>query len=108
MIRFNPDKYTDFNGKTHPSCFRRSVEESRVSINPRQQKQWDHRLETLRNTIKHVLDPEEELPPKQEDRPCLTIELFYDNIADEPERERIASIKEKWKAINGKRKRELQ
>ena len=106
LIRFNPDKYIDFEGKTHPSCFHRSDKESIVSVNPRQQKQWDNRLDTLKNTIDYVLNPKSDLPPKQEDRPCLTIELFYDNISDRPEAERIKAEKQKMKAI-GKRKREL-
>lgn len=106
IIRLNPDKYIDFDGKTHPSCFHRSDKESIISVNPRQQKQWDNRLNELKNTIKNVLNPESVLPPKQEDRPCLMIELFYDNISDHPEAERIKAEKEKKKAI-GKRKREL-
>lgn len=106
MIRFNPDKYIDFQGKTHPSCFHKSDKESIVTVNPRQKKQWEDRLNVLKNTIENVLNSNSELPPKQEDRPCLMIELFYDNIIDHPEAERIKAKKQMMKAI-GKRKREL-
>ena len=63
-------------------------------------------MNTLKNTIDYVLDPESDLGLKQEDRPCLMIELFYDNISDHPEAERIKANKQKMKAIQ-KRKREV-
>lgn len=106
LIRFNPDKYIDFDGKTHPSCFKMSKKECIVSVNPTQKAQWSKRIATLKSTISFILDPSNELPPKQEDRPCLTIELFYDNISDQPEAERVRILKQGLKEI-GKRKKEL-
>jgi len=98
MIRFNPDKYVDVNGVKHKSCF---VNNSR---SPRQKKQWDARMSTLIDTIRYVADPENELPPKQDERPCLMIELFYDNISKTPEEERAATAKKQFKAISSKKR----
>jgi hypothetical protein len=106
LIRFNPDKYVDFDGKTHPSCFKMSKEECIVSVNPTQKTQWAKRIEALKATISYILNPTHELPPNLEDRPCLTIELFYDNISDQPETERIKILKQGLKEI-GKRMKEL-
>lgn len=98
MIRFNPDKYVDVNGVKHKSCF---VNNSR---SPRQKKQWDARMSTLIDTIRYVADPDNELPPKQDERPCLMIELFYDNISKMPEEERAATAKKQFKAISSKKR----
>lgn len=107
MIRFNPDAYTDYEHVRHPSCFSPPTKEnSIVHVNPKQQKQWNARIEELVNTVRNVLDPDVELPPKQEDRPILICELFYDNVMATPEDKRVASAMRKNKAI-GKRKREL-
>ena len=99
MIRFNPDRYEDYNGKVHPTCF------AQTTVNPKQQKQWDHRTQTLIDTIRYFADPDNELPPKQDERPCLMVELFYDNVSKTPEEERLAAEKKANKAISrGKRK----
>ena len=94
MIRFNPDKYIDLNGVKHPTCF------LQTKVNPKQMKQWEERMQTLINTIRFVSDPEEPLPPKQDERPCLMVELFYDNISKTPQEERLASSKQRFAAIN--------
>ena len=98
IIRFNPDEYTDYAGKKHPSCFRMSGKENTVTVNPKQKKQYEKRLAELRNTIETVLDPDFELPPKQEERPALTVELFYDDVAGTSDDARIRKAVERGKA----------
>ena len=105
MIRFNPDRYEDINGNKHASCFSApSKVEGTTHVPKKQQKQWKERIATLIDTIRYLSDPDEELPPKQDERAMLTIELFYDNIAKTPEEERIAAGKKAARAM-GKRKR---
>jgi hypothetical protein len=102
MIRFNPDKYVDYAGKKWPTCF------LQTTVNPKQQKQWQHRVDTLVDTIRHVCDPDSALPPKQEERPCLMIELFYDNITKTPEEERTAAAAKRNIALNAAKKRAVE
>jgi len=87
FIRFNPDEYTDYAGKKHPSCFTHS-KTGCCSLNPKQEAQWIERLETLAQTIDYLLNADE-LPPKQEDRAGLVVELFYAAVADTPEDVRV-------------------
>ena len=51
-----------------------------------------------------LADPDFELPPKQEDRPLLICELFYDNVNATPEDKRVEKALRANKAL-GKRKR---
>lgn len=89
------------------SCFSAPTKKnSIIHVNPKQQKQWNERIEELVNTVRNVLDPDFELPPKQEDRAIIICELFYDNVMATAEDKRVASAMRKNKAI-GKRKREL-
>ena len=107
MIRFNPDAYTDYDGKRVPSCFTPAEKGNEIVHVPKKQKaQWKRRLAELQNTIATLADPEFALPPKQEDRPLLICELFYDNVNATDEDERVASGVARGKAI-GKKKRKL-
>jgi hypothetical protein len=107
MIRFNPDAYTDYSGKRIPSCFTPAEKGNEtVHVHPKQQAQWKRRLGELESTISNLADPEFALPPKQEDRPLLICELFYDNVNATPEDKRVASGIARGKAI-GKKKRKL-
>jgi hypothetical protein len=99
MIRFNPDQYVDYVGKKWPSCF------AQFGVNKKQQAQWDNRVQTLIDTIRYVSDPANALPPKQEERPCLMIELFYDNVAGTPEAERLRDARARVCAIRQSKKR---
>ena len=106
MIRFNPDAYTDYADKRIPSCFTAATKDNQtVHVPDKQKAQWKRRLAELVRTIETLADPEFELPPKQEDRPLLICELFYDNVNGTPEDERVAATVEAYKAI-GKRKRQ--
>ena len=106
MIRFNPDAYTDYSGNRIPSCFTAATKDKQIVHVPDKQKaQWKRRLAELVRTIETLADPEFELPPKQEDRPLLVCELFYDNVNATPEDERVAATVEAYKAAN-RRKRQ--
>ena len=105
MIRFNPDAYTDYDGRRHPSCFTSADQDhSTVHVDPKQQGQWQRRVAELVRTIENLADPEFVLPPKQEDRPLLICELFYDDVNSTPEDRRVARGLAAHRAI-GKRKR---
>ena len=107
MIRFNPDAYTDFDGKRQPSCFTPANKDNQiVHVHPKQTAQWARRLAELVRTIKTLADPDFELPPKQSDRPLLICELFYDNVNAVPEDKRVNDGLAGNKTI-GKRKRKL-
>ena len=83
MIRFNPDKYTTYDGKTVTSCWQYSAVENKMSVAPKKKKEWAARLEELRKMVANFTDPETVVPPPQEGRPCFTAELFYDNVAEQ-------------------------
>ena len=105
MIRFNPDAYTDYDGRRHPSCFTPADKDHcTVHVHPKQQRQWEQRIAELVRTIETLSDPEFLLPPKQEDRPLLVCELFYDDINSTPEDRRVAKELAVHRAI-GKRQR---
>ena len=106
MIRFNPDAYTDYAGKRIPSCFTAATKDNQIVHVPDKQKaQWKRRLAELTRTIATLADPDFELPPKQEDRPLLVCELFYDDVNGTPEDERVAATVEAYKTAR-KRKRQ--
>jgi hypothetical protein len=107
MIRLNPDAYTDYSGARRPSCFTSPTKEHpTVHVPPKQKKQWRKRCEELVDAVRTLTDPDFELPPKQEDRPLLICELFYDNVNATPEDKRVEKALRANKAI-GKRKRAL-
>jgi hypothetical protein len=106
MIRFNPDAYTGYSGKRVPSCFTSpSKDNATVHVHPKQQAQWRRRLAELERTIANLSDPEFALPPKQDDRPLLICELFYDNVNSTPEDKRVAAGIAAYKEASKKNKR---
>jgi hypothetical protein len=108
MIRLNPDAYTDYSGARRPSCFTSATKEHpTVHVHPKQKKQWEKRCEELVDVVRTLADPKFELPPKQEDRPLLICELFYDNVNATPEDKRVEKALRANKAL-GKRKRALR
>ena len=80
MIRFNPDAYTDYDGKRHPSCFKFNQSSGTVVVNASQRKQWKERCEALIATVTNFLDPKTEVPPPEPDRVLFSAELFYDDV----------------------------
>jgi hypothetical protein len=50
FIRFNPDKYTDINGKTVPSCWK-YTKHGVLVINAKPE--WDNRMSLLKNEIRY-------------------------------------------------------
>jgi hypothetical protein len=108
MVRFNPDAYTDYAGACRPSCFTSATKEHpTVHVHPKQKKQWDKRCGELVDAVRTLTDPKFALPPKQEDRPLLICELFYDNVNVTPEDKRVDKALRANKAL-GKRKRALR
>jgi hypothetical protein len=103
MIRLNPDAYTDYAGKRVPSCFTRPTKDNEtVHVPDKQKAAWAARMRELVATVRNLLDPDFDLPPKQEDRPLLICELFYDDVVSTPEDKRVARALAAHKAI-GKR-----
>jgi hypothetical protein len=108
MVRFNPDAYTDYSGARRPSCFTSATKDNEiVHVHPKQKKQWQERCKELVDAVRALADPKFELPPKQEDRPLLICELFYDNVNATPEDKRVEKALRANKAL-GKRKRALR
>jgi len=108
MIRLNPDAYVGYDGVRRPSCFTSPTKDAEtVHVHPKQKKQWEKRCKRLVDTVRTLADPKFELPPKQEDRPLLVCELFYDRVNATPEDKRIEKALRDNKAI-GKRKRALR
>lgn len=68
FIRFNPDKYTDANGKTIKSCWCTTKQGISKVQNV---KQWSFRLQHLYETIKQQIDV-------QSTKTITVIKLYYD------------------------------
>jgi hypothetical protein len=66
LIRFNPDKYTDFNGTIIKSCWK--LTKGVITISNK--KQWSERINKLIETIKHYIEYNSE-------KMIDTIQLFY-------------------------------
>lgn len=69
MIRINPDHYVDENNEKHPSCFRYSNKENKLSID---HIEFDKRMTILKETITRYIDN----PPTKE---VEEIKLFYNS-----------------------------
>ena len=69
FIRFNPDAYTDQNGKSVTSCWKRNIW-GLVIVKPTKEVEWEARIDKLKQTIQHFIDK----PPQ---KTVETIELFY-------------------------------
>jgi hypothetical protein len=73
FIRFNPDNYIDKNKKQIPSCFVIDRAIGLTTIRKPQQKNWEHRLEILKQAIQKAIDNPPELPIEE-------VFLFYDGF----------------------------
>ena len=76
FIRFNPDAYTDLSGVKRKSCWGKTPKKREPHVAPQQAKQWEERLEKLRQQVQHWLD---HLPYRE----ITTVELFY-SATDNP------------------------
>ena len=76
FIRFNPDAYTDSNGVKHKSCWGKTPKTCEPRLVPKQIKQWENRLEKLRQQVQHWLN---HIPSRE----ITTVELFY-SATDSP------------------------
>jgi len=73
VIRFNPDAYIDENKKKVPSCFYIDKRIGMNAIRPNQLKNWNNRLETLKDCLNDAINNE----PNE----LITeIKLFFDSI----------------------------
>ena len=69
FIRFNPDKYTDSNGKKITSCW--GLDGNNImAIKKCKVKEWNERMNTLNNQIQYWVD-------NSTDKTVETIQLFY-------------------------------
>jgi hypothetical protein len=69
FIRFNPDAYTDQEGKTVKSCWKMN-KLGIMQVPKSQQKEWDKRIDTLKKKIQFCIDTPSE-------KTINIIELFY-------------------------------
>ena len=69
FIRFNPDSYTDENGKKIKSCFTEN-KQGLVCVDEKNKKMWNNRLNSLKDQLTYWLGNK---PEKQ----IETVELFY-------------------------------
>jgi len=51
FIRFNPDAYVTWEGKSVPGCWGRTPQTHEPRVAPRQREQWQRRLQKLKDTI---------------------------------------------------------
>jgi hypothetical protein len=65
----NPDKYTDENDKSIPSCF--SITKNTGALKVNNEKKWNERLNTLKNKIDYWVNTETE-------KTVELIPLYYD------------------------------
>ena len=66
FIRFNPDSYTDANGKKHKSCFKTTPKTGQLSVVKRA---WEERIARLITVINQYMEPQ--------DKNVETVHLFY-------------------------------
>jgi len=52
-----------------------------VTVDPKQQKQWDGRLKELADTVRFFLDPSNPVPEPDFERPCYVKEIAYHDVA---------------------------
>ena len=81
LLRLNPDGYTDEHGVYFPTCFKLSKKSGQVTVDPKQQTQWDGRLAKLGERVRFFLDPSNPVPPPQCERACYTQEFSYHDVA---------------------------
>jgi len=72
IIRFNPDKYIDEDGRVIKSCWSESHKTKKLKVDKKQEGSWKGRLEVLRETVEYWIKPE-----NTTDKMIEMIELFY-------------------------------
>lgn len=70
FIRFNPDQYTDINGKIIKSCWKINKVSGILQIDPKKEDEWKERIGTLCEQIQYWID-------NQSEKMVEIIELFY-------------------------------
>jgi hypothetical protein len=56
--------------------------------------------------VRYFADPNHTLPPNIDNPPpCLTVELFYDNVAGAPDAERLRDAAARFRAVGKGKKR---
>ena len=70
FIRFNPDDYTDTHGVLVKSCWRINRQTGVMQIAKTKQKEWNARIETLKQQIQYWIDHPTE-------KTVEIVELFY-------------------------------
>jgi len=76
FIRFNPDDYTDEKGQSVPSCWAQNGN-GIMAVKKSKKKEWDARLERLREQVEYWTNPE-----NATEKTVEIIELFYDCDCD--------------------------
>jgi hypothetical protein len=72
FIRFNPDEYIDANSQKITSCW--GINKSGICVVKKtHKKEWNNRLETLREQIHYWMQPE-----NITNKTIETIQLYYD------------------------------
>jgi hypothetical protein len=72
FIRFNPDDYTNDTGDSVTSCWAQNGNGIMV-VKKSKKKEWDSRLERLREQVEYWTNPE-----NMTEKTVETVELFYD------------------------------
>ena len=81
FIRFNPDSYTNSEGIKIKSCFKENRKIGALTLNPKEEKQWNERTNKLLETIEYWTN---NVPDKLID----IVFLFYDEIIEENDEEK--------------------
>lgn len=72
MIRFNPDKYTTFDGVEVKSCWKLHRKTGVISIDTKKKDEWEDRLKALKLVIEYWAEEAEDT-----DKMVEIVELFY-------------------------------
>ena len=73
FIRFNPDDYKNVNNENITSCFGVNAQTGALIVKKSKQKEWNERLNVLKNVIEYWVNPE-----NKTDKMIEIIQLFYD------------------------------
>ena len=81
FIRFNPDSYTNSEGVKIKSCFKENRKIGALTLNPKEEQQWNERIDKLLETIEYWTN---NVP----DKLINIVFLFYDEIIEENDEEK--------------------
>ena len=73
FIRFNPDDYKNVDNENITSCFGINAQSGVLIVKKSKQKEWNERLNVLKNVIEYWVNPE-----NKTDKMIEIIQLFYD------------------------------